>query len=175
VGGRVWYRHPERGEPADLLEGLERFTRLEPGPPLRVEKDHRRWLRWHEAGMRERRGRDLAMIFQNPRTALHPYFTVGQAITSSTRSLPNADRPPPSPATILNSPSSKSPRVMAPNPRQAPSSTCPARTRPPALHRPAERHHHHHRLRPPLDRVNEVLEAARPGRFLKRAILVPRA
>jgi peptide/nickel transport system ATP-binding protein len=50
-----------------------------------VEKDNRRWLRWHEAGMRERRGLDLAMIFQNPRNALHPYFTVGQQISEAIR------------------------------------------------------------------------------------------
>ena len=61
--------------------------RPDPGPPLRVEKDNRRWLRWHEAGMRERRGRDFAMIFQNPRTALHPYFTVGQQLVETIRTL----------------------------------------------------------------------------------------
>ncbi len=80
VSGRIWYRPPGREEQVNLLEGLDRFARFDPGPPLRVEKDNRRWLRWHEAGMRERRGRDFAMIFQNPRNALHPYFTVGQQI-----------------------------------------------------------------------------------------------
>jgi oligopeptide/dipeptide ABC transporter ATP-binding protein len=30
--------------------------------------------------MKELRGRDLAMIFQNPRNALHPFFTVGRQI-----------------------------------------------------------------------------------------------
>ena len=71
VSGRIWYRAPGAA-PVNLLEGLERFARLTPGSDLRVEKDNARWLRWHEAGMRERRGRDLAMIFQNPRHALHP-------------------------------------------------------------------------------------------------------
>jgi len=85
VAGRIWYRPPASEEPVNLLEGLERFTRLEPGPPLRVEKDNRRWRRWHEAGIRERRGRDLAMIFQNPRNALHPYFTVGQQLREVVR------------------------------------------------------------------------------------------
>src|SRR5262249_7745566 len=80
VAGRVWYRRPGQEDPVNLLEGLERFVRLDPGPPLRVEKDNRRWLRWQEAGLRVRRGRDFAMIFQNPRNALHPYFTVGQQI-----------------------------------------------------------------------------------------------
>jgi len=84
VSGRIWYR-PSGPEPVNLLEGLERFTRFDPGPPLVIEKDERRWLRWHEAGMRERRGRDFAMIFQNPRNALHPYFTVGQQLVETIR------------------------------------------------------------------------------------------
>jgi len=85
VAGRIWYRRSEEQEPVNLLEGLERFAKHDPGPPLRVKKDNRRWLRWHEAGMRERRGLDLAMIFQNPRNALHPYFTVGQQISEAIR------------------------------------------------------------------------------------------
>jgi oligopeptide/dipeptide ABC transporter ATP-binding protein len=84
VTGRIWYR-PPGGEQVNLLEGLDRFARFDPGPPLVVEKDTRRWLRWHEAGMRERRGRDFAMIFQNPRNALHPYFTVGQQLVETIR------------------------------------------------------------------------------------------
>jgi oligopeptide/dipeptide ABC transporter ATP-binding protein len=80
VSGRIWYRRPGQPDEVNLLEGLERFARLDPGPPLRVEKNNPRWLRWHEAGMGDRRGRDFAMIFQNPRNALHPYFTVGEQI-----------------------------------------------------------------------------------------------
>jgi peptide/nickel transport system ATP-binding protein len=85
VSGRIWYRPPGEPGPVNLLEGLERFTHFSADPPLRVEKDNPGWLRWHEGGMRERRGRDLAMIFQNPRNALHPYFTVGQQITEVVR------------------------------------------------------------------------------------------
>ena len=80
VTGRAWYRRPGQQDQVNLLEGLEHFARLVPGPPLRVEKDNRGWLRWHEAETRDRRGRDFAMIFQNPRNALHPYFTVGEQI-----------------------------------------------------------------------------------------------
>jgi peptide/nickel transport system ATP-binding protein len=85
VDGRVWYRPSPDGEAVNLLEGLPRFSRWTPGPPLRVEKEQRGWLRWHEAGMRERRGRDFAMIFQNPRNALHPYFNVGDQIAEAIR------------------------------------------------------------------------------------------
>lgn len=91
VSGRVWYRPPGQ-EQVNLLDGLERFVRFEPGPPARVEKDDRGWARWHEAGMRERRGRDFAMIFQNPRNALHPYFTVGEQLVEVIRRRSPAQR-----------------------------------------------------------------------------------
>jgi oligopeptide/dipeptide ABC transporter ATP-binding protein len=85
VSGQIWYRRPGETEPVNLLEGLERFARFTAGPPLRAEKDVRGFARWHEARMRERRGRDFAMIFQNPRNALHPYFTVGQQLVEVIR------------------------------------------------------------------------------------------
>jgi peptide/nickel transport system ATP-binding protein len=85
VTGRIWYRPPGGAAPVNLLEGLERFARVSPGPVASVQKDNAGWLRWHEGGLRERRGRDLAMIFQNPRNALHPYFTVGQQISEVIR------------------------------------------------------------------------------------------
>lgn len=85
VTGRIWYRRPGEREAANLLEGLERFARVSSEPSLSVEKDTRGWLHWHEESMRERRGRDLAMIFQNPRGSLHPFFTVGQQVSEVIR------------------------------------------------------------------------------------------
>ena len=85
VAGRIWYRRPGQEQAVDLLEGLDRFVRYAPGPPLQVEKDDRGWRRWHEGGLRDLRGRDLTMIFQNPRNALHPYFTVGQQLVEAVR------------------------------------------------------------------------------------------
>jgi oligopeptide/dipeptide ABC transporter ATP-binding protein len=76
---------PSQTGAADLLEGLDHFVDFSPGPPPRVRKDVRGWRRWHERTMRERRGRDLTMIFQNPRNALHPHFTVGQQIIEAIR------------------------------------------------------------------------------------------
>jgi oligopeptide/dipeptide ABC transporter ATP-binding protein len=84
VSGRIWYKRPGEEQAANLLEGLDRFARLSNGSTS-VEKDQRGWLRWHEEGMRPRRGRDFAMIFQNPRGALHPFFTVGEQIVEVIR------------------------------------------------------------------------------------------
>ena len=85
VSGRIWYRKPGDPEAVNLLEGLERFSRVAYEPSLSVEKDVRGWERWHDSGMKERRGRDFAMIFQNPRNALHPFFTVGQQVSEAVK------------------------------------------------------------------------------------------
>lgn len=87
VTGRIWYRKPGESDAVNLLEGLDRFSRFEnsDGNGIRVTKDARGWSRWHDRGMKERRGRDFAMIFQNPRNALHPLFTVGQQIEEVVR------------------------------------------------------------------------------------------
>jgi len=84
VAGHIWYRPTGSTAPVDLLEGLERFATFDPGPPIRIEKNSRRWQRWHEDRMRPRRGH-ITMIFQNPRNALHPYFTVGQQLAEVIR------------------------------------------------------------------------------------------
>jgi peptide/nickel transport system ATP-binding protein len=85
VSGRIWYRRPGDAEAVNLLEGLERFSRVAFEPSVAVEKDTRGWERWHDLGMKERRGRDFGMIFQNPRNALHPFFTVGQQVAEAVR------------------------------------------------------------------------------------------
>src|SRR3989442_6614453 len=71
--GRIWYRPPGQEDQVNLLEGLDRFARFDPGPPLRVDKDNRRWLRWHEAGMPQgRRGGVSPDVPNHPEGARSP-------------------------------------------------------------------------------------------------------
>jgi oligopeptide/dipeptide ABC transporter ATP-binding protein len=63
---------------------------LIPSPPGRIaggsiELDGRELVGLPEAGFRGIRGRDVAMIFQEPMTALNPVFTVGQQMTDVLR------------------------------------------------------------------------------------------
>jgi peptide/nickel transport system ATP-binding protein len=71
----------------NLLEGLEKFVRTEErdGRIMAVEKDERGWRRHAEKLMAGVRGKEIAMIFQNPRAALNPYATIGAQLVESIR------------------------------------------------------------------------------------------
>ena len=77
IGGRIELRsHRAR---RNLLDGLERYVRVKErdGRIMAVEKDDRGWRRRAETLMEGVRGKEIAMIFQNPRSALNPYSTIG--------------------------------------------------------------------------------------------------
>ena len=72
----------------NLLEGLERFSRVAHEPSPRVEKDARGWERWHDSGMKERRGRDFAMILAaRPKVLIADEPTTGLDATIQSRVL----------------------------------------------------------------------------------------
>jgi len=81
IGGRI-----EFGA-RNLLDGLERYVRVEErdGRVAAVEKDERGWREHAETGMAGVRGKEIAMIFQNPRSALNPYSTVGAQLVEAMR------------------------------------------------------------------------------------------
>ena len=81
IGGRI-----EFGS-RNLLDGLERYVRVEErdGHVAAVEKDERGWRKHAEAGIAGVRGKEIAMIFQNPRSALNPYSTVGAQLVEAMR------------------------------------------------------------------------------------------
>jgi oligopeptide/dipeptide ABC transporter ATP-binding protein len=71
----------------NLLDGLERYVRLEQqdGRVMAVDKDQRGWRRHAETLMAGVRGKEIAMIFQNPRSALNPYSTIGRQLVETIR------------------------------------------------------------------------------------------
>ena len=71
----------------NLLDGLEGFVRTEErdGRIMAVEKDERGWRRHSAKLMAGVNGKEIAMIFQNPRAALNPYATVGSQLVEAIR------------------------------------------------------------------------------------------
>jgi oligopeptide/dipeptide ABC transporter ATP-binding protein len=85
IGGRIELR--SNGVARNLLDGLERYVRVEEadGRVVGVEKDEAGWSRRVETLMAGVRGKEIAMIFQNPRAALNPYSTVGSQLVETIR------------------------------------------------------------------------------------------
>jgi len=71
----------------NLLEGLDKFVKIkeENARVMEVIKDESGWQKASKRLMRDLRGREIAMIFQNPHASLNPYVTVGEQITESVR------------------------------------------------------------------------------------------
>jgi len=85
IGGRI--ELSSNGVKRNLLEGLERYVRVEErdGRVTAVKKDERGWRRRAERSMAGVRGKEIAMIFQNPRAALNPYSTIGTQLVETIR------------------------------------------------------------------------------------------
>src|SRR5258705_2441578 len=79
IGGRIEFNS------RNLLDGLERYVRVEQrdGQVMAVEKDEGGWRKHAERLMAGVRGKEIAMIFQNPRAALNPYSTVGAQLVET--------------------------------------------------------------------------------------------
>jgi oligopeptide/dipeptide ABC transporter ATP-binding protein len=69
----------------NLLEGLSDCVNIteKDGRVTAVEKAERQWRKASDKLMDGFRGKEIAMIFQNPRASLNPYMTVGEQITES--------------------------------------------------------------------------------------------
>jgi oligopeptide/dipeptide ABC transporter ATP-binding protein len=81
IGGSIQFKS------RNLLDGLERYVKVEErdGRVMAVDKDERGWRRHAETSMQGVRGKEIAMIFQNPRSALNPYSTVGRQLVETIR------------------------------------------------------------------------------------------
>lgn len=85
ISGRMVFRADESER--NLLHDLERYvTRGErDGRIMEVAKDDTGWQQHIERIMAPVRGKEIAMIFQNPKAALNPFVTVGHQITEAIR------------------------------------------------------------------------------------------
>lgn len=80
IGGSIVFKGKE------LLQGLEKFCRVvrEDGQ-IQIRKDINGWRRQHRLNLREIRGKEISMIFQEPVSSLSPLHTVGEQIAESMR------------------------------------------------------------------------------------------
>ena len=85
ISGKVAFRAHE-GE-RNLLADLEDYVSLgeQDGRIMEVSKDETGWQEHVERIMAPVRGKEIAMIFQNPRSALNPFVTVGHQIAEAIR------------------------------------------------------------------------------------------
>ena len=85
ISGRIELR--SNGTGYNFLDGLERYARVteHDGRVMAVEKDERGWRTHAEKLMAGVRGKKIAMIFQNPRSALNPYSTIGKQLVETIR------------------------------------------------------------------------------------------
>jgi len=71
----------------NLLAGLENFVHVEEvnSRVMAVKKDEKGWQKANEKLMQNLRGKEIAMIFQNPQSSLNPFITIGVQITEAIR------------------------------------------------------------------------------------------
>jgi oligopeptide/dipeptide ABC transporter ATP-binding protein len=85
ISGKIGFKS-DRGQ-KNLLQDLDDFVALErrDGRIMGVQKDVIGWQEHAERRMSRIRGKEISMIFQNPKQSLNPFETVGDQITESIR------------------------------------------------------------------------------------------
>jgi len=85
ISGTIAFRAD--GVEHNLLQDLEQYVRLKErdGRIVEVSKDEPGWRKAVERLMAPVRGKEIAMIFQSPKSALNPFARVGDQITEAIR------------------------------------------------------------------------------------------
>lgn len=75
------------GVQKNLLQGLENYVKLteQDGKVMQVSKNVVGWEKHSDRIMHKIRGKEIAMIFQNPKASMNPFTTVGKQITEAIR------------------------------------------------------------------------------------------
>jgi len=83
IGGEIDFT--SNGTPKNLLQDLDSFVTvaMQDNRIMSVRKDVVRWEQRCEDLMKGIRGKEIAMIFQNPKSSLNPFETVGAQITEA--------------------------------------------------------------------------------------------
>jgi len=71
----------------NLLQDLDDFVKLtmKDGKVMAVQKDEDGWQERSEHRLSKLRGKEISMIFQNPKQSMNPFLTVGRQITEAVR------------------------------------------------------------------------------------------
>ncbi|MGD2186926.1 MAG: ABC transporter ATP-binding protein [Desulfobacterales bacterium] len=80
VSGKIGLK--TEGIQKNLLQNIEEYVQTSPnnGYMMQISKDNSGWQRHVDRLMRGVRGKEIAMIFQNPKAALNPFSSVGRQI-----------------------------------------------------------------------------------------------
>jgi oligopeptide/dipeptide ABC transporter ATP-binding protein len=83
ITGRIGFRSDRVQK--DILQDLDDYVSLtrERGRIMAVQKDEEGWQELSERRMSKVRGKEISMIFQNPKQSMNPFMAVGRQITEA--------------------------------------------------------------------------------------------
>ena len=83
ISGKIDFK--AEGTETDLLQDLEDYVHLKgkDGRVMEVRKDCAGWQKQVERLMGNIRGKEISVIFQNPRSSLNPFIPIGKQITEA--------------------------------------------------------------------------------------------
>lgn len=83
IGGKIGLK--TNGVQKNLLHDLEDYVTItrKDGKIVEINKDKAGWDKKRESVMKKVRGKEVSMIFQNPKSAMNPYISIGKQISES--------------------------------------------------------------------------------------------